>query len=148
MPQPQIVALPSMAPPAAAAPKAAAAKPASVKKEAAAKAAAAAIGAVATPYQDLELTSMRKTIAKRLSESKTTIPHAYAVMDCTMDPVLSLRKSLKEKRTATVSVNDFVIKAVALALQRVPSVNAIWDTKTGEGQVQSSVDISVAVATP
>ena len=73
MPQPQIVALPSLAPLAAPASKtaaaaAAAAKPASAKKEAAAKAAAAAIGSVATPYQDLELTSMRKTIAKRLTE--------------------------------------------------------------------------------
>ena len=72
MPQPQIVALPSLAPLAAPASKtaaaAAAAEPASAKKEAAAKAAAAAIGSVATPYQDLELTSMRKTIAKRLTE--------------------------------------------------------------------------------
>merc|ERR1719283_732669 len=123
MPKPQVVALPSMTPPASTS-SAAAALPTTPKKAAAAKAAAAAIGAVATPYQDLELTSMRKTIAKRLTESKTTIPHAYAVMDCSMDPVLSLRKTLKEKRKAIVSVNDFVIKAVALALQHVPSVSA------------------------
>merc|ERR1719376_1239896 len=105
LPQPQVVALPSVTPetPAVDATTKGDAAAAAAKAVAASKA-VEAISAVATPYQDLELTSMRKTIAKRLSESKTTIPHAYAVMDCTMDPVLSLRKSLKEKRAATVSV--------------------------------------------
>jgi len=147
MPKLQVVALPSMAPPPSA-PSAASAQPGTPRKEAAAAKAAAAIGAVATPYQDLELTSMRKTIAKRLTESKTTIPHAYAVMDCSMDSVLALRKTLKDKRQATVSVNDFIIKAASLALKRVPSVNAVWDANAGEGQILPTVDISVAVATP
>ena len=87
---------------------------------------------------------MRKTIAKRLTESKTTIPHSYATTDCVMDNLLKFRSEL-QKGELKVSVNDFIIKAAALALRDVPDVNAVY---SNEGpQKLSSVDVSVAVAT-
>jgi pyruvate/2-oxoglutarate dehydrogenase complex dihydrolipoamide acyltransferase (E2) component len=57
---------------------------------------------------------------------QTTIPHAYGVTDCTVDKLIALRKQLKEEDGVKVSVNDFVIKAVALALQQCPQVNALY----------------------
>jgi len=84
---------------------------------------------------------MRSTIAKRLAESKATVPHTYASTNCVMNNLIELRKGLEVK----VSINDFVIKAAALALRQVPDMNAIWDGK--EAQLLSDVDISVAVAT-
>ncbi|BFZ15837.1 hypothetical protein BsWGS_18875 [Bradybaena similaris] len=96
-------------------------------------------------YIDIPLTNMRRTIARRLTESKTTIPHAYASIDSDVGAVTELRKTLTNEGVK-VSVNDFIIKAAALALQRVPRVNAIW---ANEGpQLSQTVDISVAVATP
>ena len=87
---------------------------------------------------------MRRTIAKRLAESKASIPHAYAVAECQVDRLLALRAQLKQGG-AVVSVNDLVIKAAALALRSVPGVNAIW--REGEAQLLGTVDVSVAVAT-
>ncbi|XP_066276776.1 pyruvate dehydrogenase protein X component-like [Branchiostoma lanceolatum] len=95
-------------------------------------------------YVDIPHTNMRRTIAKRLTQSKTTVPHAYSSIDCDMDSVLRLRKQLQGSGVK-VSVNDFIIKAVGKALKSVPEVNAQW---TGEAvQLLSNVDISVAVAT-
>lgn len=97
-------------------------------------------------YEDVPLTNMRKVIAKRLSESKQTVPHFYLTVDCSLDALLSLRsdinKTLDEK--ARVSVNDFVIKAMARALTLVPEANASF----GEGvtRLYKRADISVAVA--
>lgn len=87
---------------------------------------------------------MRRTIAKRLAESKATIPHTYAVTDCKMDTLLELRAQLKERGTK-ISVNDMIVKAAALALRLVPEMNAVWTN--GEAHLLSDVDISVAVAT-
>ena len=84
---------------------------------------------------------MRRTIAKRLTESKATVPHTYASTSCVMDSLLELRKGLEVK----VSVNDFIIKAAALTLRQVPEMNAIW--RGEEAQLLNEVDISVAVAT-
>ena len=96
--------------------------------------------------------SMRKVIARRLSESKATVPHFYAAMDVTLDALLDLRgklnaKSPKEGAGAyKLSVNDLVIKAAAIALRRVPKVNAAW---TDDGTVLfEDVDISIAVSIP
>ncbi|XP_065344691.1 pyruvate dehydrogenase protein X component, mitochondrial-like [Cloeon dipterum] len=95
-------------------------------------------------FIDVELTNMRKTIAKRLSQSKSTIPHSYGGIDCDISEVLKLRKALKAEGIAT-SVNDFVIKAVATALRQYPHMNCIWD---GQQAVPvGDVDVSVAVAT-
>jgi len=95
-------------------------------------------------YVDIPLTNMRRVIATRLTESKSTIPHAYASIDSDMSAVTELRQKLKADGVK-VSVNDFIIKASALALQRVTKVNAIWDNGA---KISPTVDISVAVATP
>jgi len=95
-------------------------------------------------YEDLELTSMRKTIARRLTESKTTIPHAYSTADCNMTALTALRKEFLADGVK-VSVNDFIIKAVAVALQKVPECNAIYSAQGP--QLLQAIDISVAVAT-
>ncbi len=91
-------------------------------------------------------TSMRKTIARRLTESKQTVPHFYLTVDCEIDELLRVRKELNDRAPdgVKVSVNDFVIKALAGALRRVPGANASW---TEEGiRLYKNVDVSVAVA--
>ena len=96
---------------------------------------------VSSGHTDMPHTSMRRTIAKRLAESKATVPHTYASTNCVMDNLLKLRKGLEVK----VSVNDFIIKAAALTLRQVPEMNAVWGGE--EAQLLKDVDISVAVAT-
>ncbi|KAL5709651.1 dihydrolipoyllysine-residue acetyltransferase [Ranunculus cassubicifolius] len=98
-------------------------------------------------YEDLPNTQIRKVIAKRLLESKQNTPHLYLSSDVILDPLLSFRKELIEKHNTKVSVNDIVIKAVAVALRNVPKANAYWDVKKGEIILCDSVDISIAVAT-
>lgn len=96
---------------------------------------------VSSGHTDMPHTSMRRTIAKRLAESKATVPHTYASTNCVVDNLLKLRKGLEVK----VSVNDFIIKAAALTLRQVPEMNAVWSGE--EAQLLKDVDISVAVAT-
>ncbi|PIL31621.1 hypothetical protein GSI_06323 [Ganoderma sinense ZZ0214-1] len=102
-------------------------------------------------YTDIPITNMRKTIGTRLTQSKQELPHYYLTLDINMDKVLKLRevfnKSLGEKdKSAKLSVNDFVLKAVALALADVPEANSAW---MGDVIRQyKKADISVAVATP
>lgn len=91
-------------------------------------------------------TPMRRVIAQRLSQAKRTIPHFYLSLDCDVDALLALRRQLDAQAGFKPSVNDFVLRAVALAMQRVPAVNASWGD---EGlRLHASVDVSVAVATP
>jgi pyruvate dehydrogenase E2 component (dihydrolipoamide acetyltransferase) len=88
---------------------------------------------------------MRKAIARRLTESKSSVPHFYLVADCRVDALLELRRSVNETAPRKISVNDFVLKAVAGALVEVPAANTIWN---GDSiRTFSSVDLSVAVAT-
>jgi pyruvate dehydrogenase E2 component (dihydrolipoamide acetyltransferase) len=99
-------------------------------------------------YELEPLNNMRRTIAKRLTESKQSIPHFYLTIDCQIDALLSLRKELNERfaDSVKISVNDFVIRAAALALMKVPAANASWDD---EGLLRyRHADVSVAVATP
>ncbi|KAB2010372.1 hypothetical protein ES319_D10G233800v1 [Gossypium barbadense] len=98
-------------------------------------------------FEDLPNIQIRKVIARRLLESKQTTPHLYLSSDVVLDPLLSFRKELKEKHDIKVSVNDIVIKVVAVALKNVPEANAYWDVEKGEIILCDSVDISIAVAT-
>jgi pyruvate dehydrogenase E2 component (dihydrolipoamide acetyltransferase) len=97
-------------------------------------------------FSEVKPSNVRRVISSRLTESKATIPHSYAVMDCRIDGMLKLRKNLKAKGVA-VSVNDLVIKAVAKSLRAVPEANCFFDVKSGVIRANKTVDISVAVAT-
>ncbi|XP_004307330.1 PREDICTED: dihydrolipoyllysine-residue acetyltransferase component 1 of pyruvate dehydrogenase complex, mitochondrial [Fragaria vesca subsp. vesca] len=98
-------------------------------------------------FEEFPNSQIRKVIATRLLESKQNIPHLYLSADVILDPLLSLRKDLKEQHNVKVSVNDIVIRAVAIALRNVPEANAYWDAEKGEAILCDSVDISIAVAT-
>jgi pyruvate dehydrogenase E2 component (dihydrolipoamide acetyltransferase) len=101
-------------------------------------------------YDEVPHDSMRKTIAKRLTTSKRDIPHYYLKIDCTIDTLLDVRKQMNDKAPTEgagiykLSVNDFIIKAAALALIRVPGVNASW-TETALLR-HKSADVGIAVA--
>ncbi|KAK7268450.1 hypothetical protein RIF29_21148 [Crotalaria pallida] len=101
----------------------------------------------ADSYEDFPNSQIRKVIAKRLLESKQNTPHLYLSADVILDPLLSLRKDLKEQYDVKVSVNDIIIKVVAAALRNVPEANAYWNAEKGEVILSDSVDISIAVAT-
>ncbi|MFP3120205.1 pyruvate dehydrogenase complex dihydrolipoamide acetyltransferase [Rickettsia sp. R2] len=99
-------------------------------------------------YRLVPNNNIRKIIAKRLLESKQTVPHFYLSIECNVDKLLDIRedmnKSFSEDKSTRISVNDFIILAVAKALQEVPNANASW----GEDAIRyyNNVDISVAVA--
>ncbi|KAK3526524.1 hypothetical protein QTP70_030679 [Hemibagrus guttatus] len=95
-------------------------------------------------FTEIPATNVRRVIAQRLTQSKTTIPHAYASVDCDLGAVMQLRKELAQEEIK-VSVNDFIIKAAAVTLKEMPEVNVTW---SGEGpQALDSIHISIAVAT-
>jgi pyruvate dehydrogenase E2 component (dihydrolipoamide acetyltransferase) len=99
------------------------------------------------PYTEFPNSGMRKVIARRLSEAKQTIPHFYLTIDVELDRLLALRADLNARPGADykLSVNDFIIKAVALALRKVPAANAMW---TDDAILRfDDVDVSVAVST-
>jgi pyruvate dehydrogenase E2 component (dihydrolipoamide acetyltransferase) len=88
---------------------------------------------------------MRKAIARRLTESKSTVPHFYLTTECKVDALLALREQINAFSTVRVSVNDLVVKAAAMAFVDVPDANVTWtDTALIK---HGSVDISVAVST-
>jgi pyruvate dehydrogenase E2 component (dihydrolipoamide acetyltransferase) len=101
------------------------------------------------PHEAVKLSSMRKTIARRLTESKQTVPHYYLTVDIQLDALLKLRSELNkslEPRGIKLSVNDLLIKALGQALIEVPTANVSY---TGEQMLKySRADISVAVAVP
>ncbi|MBW6505591.1 MAG: pyruvate dehydrogenase complex dihydrolipoamide acetyltransferase [Rhodobacteraceae bacterium] len=98
-------------------------------------------------YDEVLLDGMRRTIAARLTEAKQTIPHFYLRREARLDALLAFREQLNkqlEPRGVKLSVNDFIIKACALALQAVPAANAVW---AGDRILQMKAsDIAVAVA--
>ncbi|QJU57067.1 pyruvate dehydrogenase complex dihydrolipoamide acetyltransferase [Sphingomonas sp. AP4-R1] len=131
----------SGAAPAAAAPAAAASAPATV--------AAPAVAPEGIPAETSKLSNMRKTIARRLTESKQTVPHIYLTVDINLDALLKLREQLNAglaSRGIKLSVNDLLIKAQAVALMEVPACNVMFggDTLTSFKRA----DISVAVSIP
>ena len=96
-----------------------------------------------------KLSQMRKTIARRLTESKQQVPHFYLTIDVDADPIWEARKQINAELEASgrkISVNDLLIKACAIALRRVPEVNATFRGDSIE--YHGRVDISVAVAVP
>ncbi|UWS78189.1 pyruvate dehydrogenase complex dihydrolipoamide acetyltransferase [Phaeobacter sp. G2] len=98
-------------------------------------------------FEEVKLDGMRKTIAARLTEAKQTVPHFYLRRDIQLDALLKFRAQLNkqlEGRGVKLSVNDFIIKAVALALQAVPDANAVW---AGDRVLKMKAsDVAVAVA--
>ena len=98
-------------------------------------------------YTEIKLDGMRKTIAARLSEAKQTVPHFYLRRDIKLDSLLSFRGTLNHQlagKGVKLSVNDFIIKACANALQEVPAANAVW---AGDRVLQlKPSDVAVAVA--
>ncbi len=117
----------------------------------AAPVAAAAPAAFATdiPHEAIKLSNMRKTIARRLTEAKQTIPHIYLTLDVRLDALLKLRGELNgalAARGVKLSVNDMLIKALAVALRQVPECNV---TFAGDQLIKySRADIAVAVSVP
>ena len=144
---------------ASAAPKAAAPAPSTAAAAAPAKAAPAAAMATGPSteavlkmyegraYEEIKLDGMRKTIAGRLTEAKQTIPHFYLRRDIKLDALMAFRAKLNktlEARGVKLSVNDFIIKACALALQQVPDANSVW---AGDRTLKlKPSDVAVAVA--
>jgi pyruvate dehydrogenase E2 component (dihydrolipoamide acetyltransferase) len=99
-------------------------------------------------YTAIPNNNIRKIVAQRLQESKQTVPHFYLTIECRIDDLLSARKQINEMSNGQykVSVNDFVVKAAALALKAYPPANTAW---TDEAILQfEDADISIAVATP
>jgi pyruvate dehydrogenase E2 component (dihydrolipoamide acetyltransferase) len=95
-------------------------------------------------HTDVDLTPMRRAIARRLAHSKATVPHFYLEADCRVDAMLELRRSVNAHRDTPLSVNDFVIKAVGAAFRAVPEANAVWNDTSVRRFTQ--VDVGVAVA--
>ncbi|MDX1891214.1 dihydrolipoamide acetyltransferase family protein [Mycolicibacterium sp. 050158] len=95
-------------------------------------------------FTDEPLTGMRKAIARRLTESKITVPHFYVKAECRVDALMDLRRSVNEVAAVKISLNDFVLKAVAGALVEVPEANSIWN-ETSLRRFEK-VDVAVAVA--
>jgi pyruvate dehydrogenase E2 component (dihydrolipoamide acetyltransferase) len=107
---------------------------------------------ITAPHRKIPISSMRKVIARRLLESKQTVPHFYVVGNFEIDALLKLRADLNAKSAKDgpgafkLSVNDLIIKACAVALRRHPNVNASY---TDEAIIEyDDVDISIAVAIP
>jgi len=95
-------------------------------------------------FDDIPLSQMRKTIARRLGESKFSAPHFYLTIDIDMDEVISARKSLNEFAPVKISYNDMVVKASAMALRLHPEVNASW--MEDKIRMNNHIHVGVAVA--
>ena len=104
-------------------------------------------------YEEVPHDQMRKIIARRLVESKQTIPHFYLTVDCELDALLALREQINKaaptdkdgKPAYKISVNDFVIKALALALMRVPEANVAWTESAMLKFKQADVGVAVSI---
>ena len=116
--------------------------------------AGASVGRNAVEYREIPNSGMRKTIAKRLLESKQQVPHFYLTIECELDNLLATRKRMNDAATNAagkgeapayeLSVNDLVVKAVGMALRDVPAANATWTDNAI--RLYNNVDVSVAVA--
>ncbi|MBO4253155.1 2-oxo acid dehydrogenase subunit E2 [Streptomyces griseorubiginosus] len=104
------------------------------------------VAPAATGHTDVPLSGMRRAIARRLTESKTTVPHFYVTAHARVDQLLALRQEANVLASRKISVNDIVVKAVGAALVEVPAANAVWN---GDAIRRfDGVDVAVAVAVP
>jgi pyruvate dehydrogenase E2 component (dihydrolipoamide acetyltransferase) len=96
-------------------------------------------------YTEENVSQMRKTIARRLAESKFTAPHFYLTMEIDMDNAMAARKAINDSGTAKVSFNDMVVKACAMALRQHPKVNSSWRGETIRYNEHVHIGVAVAV---
>eukprot|EP01122_Echinamoeba_exundans_P007429 TRINITY_DN2294_c0_g2_i1.p1 TRINITY_DN2294_c0_g2~~TRINITY_DN2294_c0_g2_i1.p1 ORF type:complete len:630 (+),score=177.63 TRINITY_DN2294_c0_g2_i1:67-1956(+) len=131
-------------------PASATAAPAAAATAAAAQPAAPKVASVgaAPSFTDIPVSNIRRVIAQRLTHSKQTIPHYYLTMECNVDKLMAVREQLNSASDGSykLSVNDFIIKASALALKKVPEVNSEW--RETVVRRYHNVDINVAVSAP
>jgi pyruvate dehydrogenase E2 component (dihydrolipoamide acetyltransferase) len=107
----------------------------------------------ADSFEEIPHDSMRKTIARRLVEASRTIPHFYLTADCNIDALMRLREAINESAPEDtgggpvykISVNDFIIKALAMALVRVPDANVTWTESAMLKHKQADVGVAVAI---
>ncbi|PSN71394.1 dihydrolipoamide acetyltransferase component of pyruvate dehydrogenase [Corynespora cassiicola Philippines] len=116
------------------------------------KPAAPAAAAAGPTYEDIPATSMRKVIATRLTESMQQNPHYFVASNISVSKLLKLREALNASANGQykLSVNDFLVKALAVAARKVPAANSSWREENGQVVIRQHnvVDVSVAVATP
>ncbi|WP_416400170.1 pyruvate dehydrogenase complex dihydrolipoamide acetyltransferase [Alicycliphilus denitrificans] len=105
----------------------------------------AAAPAGASAFTEVPHSNMRRTIARRLAESKSTIPHFYLTVECRMERLLALRAEINAAASRKISVNDFIVRAVAVALREVPQANVGWTEAAMRQYAQA--DVAVAVST-
>jgi len=96
-------------------------------------------------FEDIQVSQMRKTIARRLTEAKVTAPHIYLTMEINMDKAIEARKSINEISPVKISFNDMVIKAVAASLRQNPDVNVSWLGETMRKNNHIHIGVAVAV---
>lgn len=97
-------------------------------------------------YTEIPLNNMRKVIAKRLTESKQQVPHFYLSIDCNLDALMALRQDLNARlEDGKLSVNDFIVKATAMALKKVPAANVSWHDTVMRQYDQADVCVAVAI---
>lgn len=101
---------------------------------------------IGSEVRKIPLSHMRKTIARRLQESKATIPHFYLNQDVEVSQILEIRKQLKESQQESPTINDFIIKAAALSLAEFPEMNSGFDSKENALIRFQSVNVAVAVS--
>ncbi|WP_282374912.1 pyruvate dehydrogenase complex dihydrolipoamide acetyltransferase [Pseudomonas sp. PS01302] len=106
---------------------------------------AAPASSISASFDEIPHSGMRKTIAKRLAESKATVPHFYLSVECRMEKLLALRQQVNETAPKKISINDFIVKAVAVALKQLPAMNVSW-TDTAMRHYHQA-DVCVAVST-
>ena len=99
-------------------------------------------------YKEIPNNNIKKVTAKRLTESKQNVPHFYLTIDCVLDNLLGARKELNDKANGEfkLSVNDFIVKAAAMALKAYPAANVAWTDDAVHQYLKA--DVSVAVSTP
>jgi pyruvate dehydrogenase E2 component (dihydrolipoamide acetyltransferase) len=104
-------------------------------------------GLAGPSYDEIPHSRIRQVIAQRLSESKRTIPHFYLEVNCRIDPVLQLRSEIQAQQSGgpKLSINDFAIRAAAVALRKVPEANASWSDTAARRYRR--IDLAIAVAT-